>query len=263
MSDLRAVARNWLPALDPCELFRRSGMEPDPWQTELLRSTSKRILLNASRQAGKSSATAARGLWEALFSPGSLILLVSVSQRQSAELLRRVKDLYRPFADAFPTESETVLQLELRNGSRILSLPSDSGTLRGYSGPSLVVLDEASRVRDEVLDALTPMLATSEGTLIALSTPAGKRGVFYRLWTEGGPAWERYTVRANDCPRHSAAFLEEERRRMGDRIFEEEYGAAFVDDEEDHGNPRLLSPETIAALRAQLPDDDEPGARPS
>ena len=190
MSHLRAVARDWLPALDPCELFRRSGMEPDPWQTRVLRSTGKRVLLNCARQGGKSTVTAAKGLHEAIYHPGALVLLVSVSQRQSAELLRRLKALYRPFAEAFPTESETVLQLELRNGSRVLSLPSDSGTLRGYAGPSLVILDEASRVRDEVLDALTPMLATSDGTLIVLSTPAGKRGVFYRLWTEGGDEWE-------------------------------------------------------------------------
>lgn len=263
MSHLRTIARDWLPALDPCELFRRSGMEPDAWQAQLLRSTSKRILLNCTRQGGKSTATAARGLHEALYHPGALVLLVSVSQRQSAELLRRVKALYRPFAEAFPTESETVLQLELRNGSRVLSLPSDSGTLRGYAGPSLVVLDEASRVRDEVLDALTPMLATSDGTLVVLSTPAGKHGIFYNLWSEGAPEWERLTVRAEDCPRHTAAFLESERRRMGDRIFGEEYGAAFVDDEEDAKNPRLLSPDVIAALRAQLPDDDEPGARES
>lgn len=263
MSHLQLVARDWLPALDPCELFRRSGMEPDRWQKKLLRSTGKRILLNCTRQGGKSTATAARGLWEALYRPGSLVLLVSVSQRQSAELLRRVKALYRPFAEAFPTESETVLQLELRNGSRILSLPSDSGTLRGYAGPSLVVLDEASRVRDEVLDALTPMLATSDGTLIVLSTPAGKRGIFFALWTDGGPEWERFTVRADDCPRHGEAFLASERRRMGDRIFEEEYGAAFVDDEENRSNPRLISAQAAEYLRAMVADDDEPGARPS
>ena len=263
MSHLPAVARDWLPALDPCQIFRRSGMEPDPWQAQFLRSTSKRILLNCTRQGGKSTATAARGLHEALYHPGALVLLVSVSQRQSAELLRSVKALYRPFADRFPTESETVLQLELRNGSRVLSLPSDSGTLRGYAGPSLVVLDEASRVRDEVLDALTPMLATSEGTLIALSTPHGRKGIFFRLWTEGGDEWERITVRADDCPRHGEKFLESERRRMGDRIFEEEYGAAFVDDEEDPRNPRLIAPDAIAVLRAQLDANDEPGARAS
>lgn len=261
MSHLRLVARDWLPALDPCEVFRRSGMEPDPWQQQLLRSTAKRILLNCTRQGGKSTATAARGLWEALYRPESLVLLVSVSQRQSAELLRRLKALYRPFAEAFPTESETVLQLELRNGSRVLSLPSDSGTLRGYAGPSLVVLDEASRVRDEVLDALTPMLATSDGTLIVLSTPAGKRGIFYTLWTEGGPEWQRLTVRADDCPRHGEAFLASERRRMGDRIFSEEYGAAFVDEEENRSNPRLLSARAAEYLRAMVAEDG-PDAMP-
>ena len=219
---LPAAAADWLPALDPAEVLRRAGMEPDPWQAAVLRSHSKRILLNCTRQGGKSTVTAAVGLHRALYSPGALVLLVSVSQRQSAELLRRVKLLYRPFEQRFPVDSETVLQLALRNGSRILSLPSDAGTIRGYSGAALVVIDEASRVRDEVLDTVTPMLAVSDGALIVLSTPAGRRGMFYRLWTEGGPEWERHTVRAEDCPRHGKGFLDAERRRMGERVYREE-----------------------------------------
>ena len=114
---------------------------------------------------------------------------------------------------------------------------------------------------NEVLDALTPMLATSDGTLIVLSTPAGKRGIFYTLWTEGGPEWQRLTVRADDCPRHGEAFLASERRRMGDRIFSEEYGAAFVDEEENRSNPRLLSARAAEYLRAMVAEDG-PDAMP-
>ncbi|MBK9968275.1 MAG: hypothetical protein IPP07_26805 [Holophagales bacterium] len=128
-----------------------------------------------------------------------------------------------------------------------------------------MILDEASRVKDVVLDALSPMLATSDGTLIVLSTPAGRKGVFHRLWTEGGDDWERFTVQAKDCPRHGEAFLESERRRMGDRIYAEEYGAEFVADEEDARNPRLVRPEAVARLRAMAgpadDDDDEPPLR--
>ena len=54
------------------------------------------------------------------------------------------------------------------------------------------------------------MLAVSGGSLMMLSTPYGKRGVFYEEWT-GGHGWERYEVPASQCPRISEDFLEEER----------------------------------------------------
>jgi hypothetical protein len=77
------------------------------------------------------------------------------------------------------------------------------------------------------------MLATSEGggRLIALSTPAGKRGWFYEAWT-GGPDWHRTQVSAKDCPRITQDFLDEELRELGAQRFSEEYGLAFLDSEE-------------------------------
>ena len=64
--------------------------------------------------------------------------------------------------------------------------------------------------------AVRPMLAVSQGRLIALSTPAGKRGWFYEAWI-GGDSWHRVKVAATDCPRISQAFLDEELRELGAR----------------------------------------------
>jgi hypothetical protein len=62
--------------------------------------------------------------------------------------------------------------------------------VRGFSGTSLLIVDEAARVDDELYYAVRPMLAVSGGVLMMLSTPFGKRGVFYEEWT-GGECWER------------------------------------------------------------------------
>jgi len=70
--DLRA-------ALDPCEIMRRAGLEPDPWQRDLLRSRAPRSLLLCTRQAGKSTVTAALALHEAIYRPPALVLLLSPS----------------------------------------------------------------------------------------------------------------------------------------------------------------------------------------
>jgi hypothetical protein len=94
----------------------------------------------------------------------------------------------------------------------------------------LLILDEAARVDDGLYFAVRPMLAVSGGALMMLSSPAGRRGVFFEEWLEGSPAgWERYEVKAEDCPRISAAFLEEERASLPRRVFDQEYRCVFTE----------------------------------
>src|SRR5256885_13611487 len=77
------------------QLMRKLGLEPDPWQVEVLEAGHPRLLLNCCRQAGKSTVVALLGLVEALFVPATKVLLVSRSLRQSAELFRIVTDFHR------------------------------------------------------------------------------------------------------------------------------------------------------------------------
>jgi hypothetical protein len=58
-------------ALDPIVLAQQAGLEPDPWQADVLRSTAPRVLLNCSRQSGKSTVSALLALHTALYTPGS------------------------------------------------------------------------------------------------------------------------------------------------------------------------------------------------
>ena len=139
--------------------------------------------------------------------------------------------------------------MELANGPRIISLPGSEKTTRGYSAATLVVMDEASRVPDELLAAVRPMLATTAGRFIALSTPAGKRGWFYEAWSQG-EGWEKIQVKAEDCPRISPAFLDEERQAYGPLRFAQEYCCEFIDNETAVFNSDLIQ----KALR----DDFEP-----
>jgi hypothetical protein len=95
----------------------------------------------------------------------------------------------------------------------------------------LLILDEASRVEDDLYYATRPMLAVSGGALMMLTTPAGRRGVFYEEWTEG-VAWERYEVPIEDVPRISEEFVAEERQALPTRIFDQEYRCQFVEIED-------------------------------
>lgn len=123
-------------------------------------------------------------------------------------------------------QKPTHLELTLSNGSRIVSLPENEEGIRGFSSVALLVIDEAARVSDELYLAVRPMLAVSHGRLIALSTPFGRRGWFYEEWI-GINNWNRTQIPATEVPRISKAFLEEERRALGERWFGQEYLLEF------------------------------------
>jgi hypothetical protein len=214
--------------LDPTAVMTAAGQTPDAWQERVLRTDANRMLMLASRQSGKSSVSAALALSTALLTPGSPVLLLSPSDRQSGELFRKVVDLYDAVGRPVPTRSRTMRRLELANGSRVLSLPGTEKTLRGFSGVALLVIDEAARVDDGLYYAVRPMLAVSGGRLVALSTPYGKRGWFHDEWFGPG-AWERVRVTAEQCPRISKEFLAEERRALGERLFSQEYLTSFTE----------------------------------
>jgi hypothetical protein len=225
-----ALALDLAAALDPVLLAVQTGVEPDDWQARVLRSGADRLLLCCSRQSGKSLTTALLAVWTALYRPDSLILMLSPSQRQSGLLFKTCLSAYRTLGRPVPALEETATGLTLANGSRIASLPGREGTVRGFSGVRLLIIDEAAWVEDDLYASVRPMLAASGGRLVALSTPHGTRGWFYQAWRSESD-WERYEVPAALCPRIAPEFLEEERRELGEWWYAQEYECKFIDAE--------------------------------
>ena len=192
-------------------------------------STSKRSLLNCSRQSGKSTTSAILALHTANYQPGALVLLGSPSFRQSRELFAKVTDFRKPLDPALKMEEDNKTSFALGNGSRVVCLPGTAETIRGFSAPALIIEDEAAFVDDDFNRAIRPMLAVSDGRLILMSTPNGQRGHFHEAWANGGDEWERVEVPASECPRITPEFLEKERRELGEWHYRQEYECEFVD----------------------------------
>src|SRR5215211_2865747 len=243
-------------ALDRVSFAEKLGIVPDPWQENLLRSTSDRVLLNCARQSGKSLMSAVIALHQALYHPGSLVLILAPAERQAKETFSKVARMYAIIGERVAPDSYRKLGMELKNRSRIEALPGTEKTIRGFSGVDLLILDEAARVADELYFAVRPMLAVSGGALMMLSTPAGRRGVFFEEWT-GHAAWERYEVPAAEIPRISEEFLQEERASLPARIFRQEYECSFEDvDDQVFGYEliaRAITPEVAPLFAGAAP----------
>lgn len=219
------------------------GFHPDPVQAQILQTASQRVLVNCSRQWGKSTVVALRAAWQALAQPGSLILVVSRGEKQSGEFVAKAARFLRAAGHRLKHDRGNRISLVLPNGSRILGLASVEQTIRSFS-VSMLVLDEAAQIPDAVYDAVLPMLASTGGSLWLLSTPYGCRGFFWQEWMRG-EEWHRFRVPATECPRIHPDFLAEMRRKRGDDHIRQEYLCEFVS-----ADDRLFDHDQLASIVA-------------
>lgn len=219
-------------SLDPVALAESLGVAPDASQAEVLRSTADRIAVLAHRQWGKSTVSAAKGLHRALYRPGSLVVLVSPSQRQSSELFRKVLVGYKALGRPVSSETENRLSLELETGSRIVSLPGSEDTIRGFSAVNLLIVDEAARVGDDLLAGVMPAVSSARGQVVAISTPGARHTWFHRIWTGESEGWETWRIPASASGRIPAAELERQRSLLGDWKYSIEFELSWAGDDD-------------------------------
>jgi hypothetical protein len=249
---MSALAADLRLALDVDHFARCAGLEGelDPWQRRVLEGGDRKILLNCSRQSGKSTTAGLLACRTAIYEPGSLVLCVSPSLRQSGELFRKVTEVLHALPNKPQVHAESALRLELSNRSRVISLPGSEKTVRGYSKASLVILDEASRIEDALISGIRPMQAVAKGArFVAMSTPWGRRGFFFERWSSPDPGWLKVEVPATECPRISKEFLDEQRRELGPLLFDQEFMCEFVDDAEALFSSELVEAAIDATVR--------------
>jgi len=208
----------------------------DPWQRRLLKCQDRFIILNCSRQSGKSSTLAVKAVHKALTTPKALILFVA-EQRQSNEDLRKCREIVSAYDEYLREKydnkmlcqaiTDNITSIEFDIGSRIIALPGNE-KVRGYSAPTMVILDEASYLKDEVFVGIDPMLEVSQGQLILASTPNGTSGFFHTEWTN--PRYTQFQIRWNECPRIDPESIRRKRLIYGEAYVKQEYETEFLDD---------------------------------
>jgi len=220
---------------------QRLGFDPNPLQESVLRG-GRRGIVNCSRSWGKSTVAGAKAVYRAISQPGSLILVLAPSGRQSGELMLKAEEFVSRLGIKVRGDGTNEISIAFPNRSRIVGLPHKETTARGFSKVSLMLIDEASRVEEKLYRAMRPALAVGNGDLWLMSTPNGKRGFFWTEWTGGGERWQRISATAMECPWIDPQFLDEERQNMTDAFFRQEYMCEF-----GQAEGRVFSQESIDA----------------
>lgn len=196
-----------------------------------MRTDARRILLNCCRQAGKSTAVAWRVAHRCSMRPNYFAVCTAPSDRQSLELFQKIRGtLERAGEFEERPVKDNMHELVLRNGSRIICLPSNPDTIRGFSSVNELLVDEAGMVDDAVFAAVEPMMVRSKGSLVLMTTPKGQRGHFHSIWLNG-KGWERYEVTWRDVVDYghfTQADLDHFREEHGEWMFKQEYECQFL-----------------------------------
>jgi phage FluMu gp28-like protein len=217
-----------------------------------------------TRQGGKSFVCSLEAVFDCFEKPRTTWVFLSAGERQSKELMRTaamharaINAAIEEATDVFKAEDKTeykMLEIKFPNGSRILGLPANPDTARGWSANLL--LDEFAMHKDSraIWKALYPSITRGYKIRI-VSTPQGKKNKFYEIWTgltkqiwdgevydapEQRGGWSKHNVTIMDAVAmglelydDEGAKIEPEDLRLGlgdDEAWEQEYMVAFLDE---------------------------------
>lgn len=219
----------------------RLGFRPDETQAQLLDRTVMRGILVATRGWGKSTVMSLKALHHGMSRSEDKVLLMSPTWGQAREFMNKIRRFMARLGLRVVSARVGKESLMLPNGTVIAAVSARS-EFRGFNGASLVLIDEAASVSDEAYLDLSPMKDPTAAVWV-LGTPRGRKGFFWETWAHGGEEWRKVSVRASECARFPAAYLEEERRKLGDRKFLQEFQCEFLDTKDS-----LLTEEQIEAV---------------
>lgn len=232
------------------------GMKLDSWQKQVL-TTNGNMCICSPRQMGKSTVISQDAGEYALKNPNKSIMIIASVERQALLLFEKVLSyiyLKKKSMIKIKKDKPTKHELKLINGSVIRCLPTgDSGYgIRGYTIDRLYA-DEAAFIKEAVWAAVTPMLSTTGGDIILLSTPFGIENYFYRMFHN-----DKFTsihvnpeevIKGRDEPQKTnlIEFRKDEKERMTKLQYQQEHLGLFVG-----GIQRFIPDELIDQLCTAL-----------
>lgn len=186
----------------------------------------QKMILLASRKAGKTEVVSAAAYLEACL--GGYALIISRSDRQAKRVIQRALAYHKHWKLVEDSKRPNEHEMNFVGGGRILALPASADTILGEHGVTLLIIDEAARVKDSLYGAVDPMLDVEHSKMVLLSTPQGRRGFFYEEWFgKRDSGWKRHRIVWQDCPRLTQKYVDNYMRKHGTILTAQEFSCVF------------------------------------
>jgi len=214
----------------------------DEWQKDYIFNShpDENCFLLTGRQVGKTTAMSIRAVELCVnhYKKGEFVLINSITEKQAYHMLAKALAYAQAKYSKLIMKGKdrpTMHKILFKNGSGILCYAAgETGEgLRGFTIKKLMP-DEGARMSEEYFIATLPMLSVINGSIDIASTPAGKlhkdgqEKYFYKCSKD--PKFKKFYVSAEDCPRHSKEFLQEQKDRLTKLAYAQEYLAVFTDE---------------------------------
>jgi phage terminase large subunit len=192
------------------------GLKLYDWQKKVLLDLSQpgaRVALKAANGSGKTAMIAApAALWYGLIYPGSIVITTSGVYRQVKEQMwPQIRSLASKVAGLGMQINQTDLTMD--NGSRILGFATDSpNRFEGFHGNVFIILDECKSIDETLFEAVARI---QPSRILAMSSPGGTTGKFYKIFSKEQKWWQLHTVTAFDCPHIKQSWVDEQMEMWG------------------------------------------------
>jgi len=211
---------------------------PYEFQTDIINKVkaNRFVICKVPRQSGKTITIAALLLHAVLFNEEYSIAILAHKLSQAREILSRIQRAY----EALPRWMQQGIvewnkgNLELENGSKILSSATSSSAVRGGSF-NLIYLDEFAfipgNLQEEFFASVYPTISSGKTTKVLITSTPNGLNMFYKLWHDsekGRNTYKRVDVHWSDIPGRDEKWKAEQIANTSEDQFRVEFECEFI-----------------------------------
>jgi len=215
------------------------------------------VICKMPRQTGKSTTIVAYLLHFALFNPQSNIAILANKGSTSREILQRLKTAYEHLPKWL--QQGVVVwnrgNIELENGSKVISASTSSSAVRGSSF-NIIFMDEFAHIdppklAEDFFTSVYPTISSGKTTKVFIvSTPKGLN-MFYKMWIDAEEKRSNYIpieVHWSQTPGRDDAWKKETIKNTSELQFAQEYECDFIGSQNT-----LISPSKLRTMPYKPP----------
>ena len=196
----------------------------------------RRVIIMESRQAGKTTTSAAYILWYTLFQGDKNVAILANKDKTAREILSRYQLMYEnlPLWMQQGVKTWNKGDVELENGSKVFTAATTAAGIRSKS-VNLLYIDEAAiipnNIADQFFTSVYPVVSAGQTTKILItSTPLGYNH-FWKFWNDaenGRNGFKPLFIPYWKIPGRDEKWADEQRRVLGDVKYNQEVLCKFL-----------------------------------